>query len=644
MLTAHDALGADGALARNIPGFRPRAQQQEMADAVARCLADRTQLIAEAGTGTGKTYAYLVPALLAGGKVIVSTGTKALQEQIYHRDLPLVRDALQTGGRIALLKGRANYLCAHRLGLAELEGRFATREQTAQLQRVLAWAEGTRTGDIAEVTDIPEDASIWPWVTSTSDNCLGQECPKLGECHVMQARRAAQEADVLVINHHLLCADMAIREGGFGEVLPGADAFIIDEAHQLADIATQFFGLSVSSRQLTELARDSIAEHTREAGDMADIPAAAAALEAAVREFRQALPSEPRRGPWREQSGRQTVCVALARVQAALSELQTVLELAASRGKGLENCHARAQALMPRLQELSGAANDDYVHWYETYIHAWVLHHTPLDIAGPLKQSMERLPAAWVFTSATLTVNGEFNHYVRRLGLFEAETTRWDSPFDYPRQAVLYVPKGVPDPADPTYTASVVEAAWSAIQESRGRAFLLFTSHRALQEAARLLEGRREYPLLVQGTLQRSELLRRFRELGNAVLLGTGSFWEGVDVKGPTLSLVVIDKLPFGMPDDPVLAARIDASREGGGNPFMEIQLPAAVISLKQGAGRLIRDQDDRGVMMLCDPRLTTKSYGRVFLNSLPPMTRTREISVVQRFFAIERARASQAE
>ncbi|HKJ08424.1 MAG TPA: ATP-dependent DNA helicase [Gammaproteobacteria bacterium] len=632
MNSVADLLGADGALARLVEGFAPRVQQQAMAEAVARAIDEHGQLVVEAGTGTGKSFAYLVPALLCGQKVIISTGTRHLQDQLFHRDLPTVRDALGVSARVALLKGRSNYLCLHRMDLAGPDG----RRQAADLHRIQAWAGITRAGDIAELPGIPEDSPLWPRVTSTPDNCLGQECPRVGDCFVMKARRGAQEADLVVINHHLLFADMALKEEGYGELLPGANAFILDEAHQLEEVASNFFGLTLSSRQLLGLARDAQLEHQREAGDIQGLPDAARRLEKAVLDARLAFGAEVRRGPWQTVADNQAVSGALEETRVALTELAGYLEQGAPRGRGLENCWRRAQALAERLHLTTEAPPPDHVHWVETHTRAFSIHLTPLDVAPVMRERISALPSAWIFTSATLAVGQRFEHFAGRLGLDEPHTLQLESPFDYRRNALLYVPPGLPEPNGPGYTGAVVERSVAVLRASRGRAFMLFTSHRALREAAELLDGRLEYPLLVQGSAPRSELLERFRELGNAVLLGTSSFWEGVDVRGSALSCVIIDKLPFASPGEPVLQARIEALRQSGGNPFRDYQLPNAVLTLKQGIGRLIRDVNDRGVLMLCDPRLLGKPYGRIFLASLPPMSRTRALEQVEAFFAAE--------
>jgi ATP-dependent DNA helicase DinG len=628
----NDVFAPAGLLARALPGYAPREAQRRMAEAVASALDDGAALVVEAGTGTGKTFAYLAPALLSGRKLIVSTGTKHLQDQLFDRDLPTLRSALGLSTRIALLKGRANYLCLHRLDLTAAEGRFASRAQAAELEAVRSWAGRTHSGDIRELAEVSEDSPLWPRVTSTSDNCLGSDCPNYNDCHVVKARRAALDAELLVINHHLLFADMALKEEGFGELLPGVDAVIVDEAHQLPEIATQFFGLSVGSRQLAGLAQDTLREHLREAGDMAGLPAAAAALEKAVADLRLAFGPGSRRQAW---SGVGEVPAVRAGVRAVRGELESLcawLEAAAPRGRGLDNAWRRAGRLLERVRMIAEPPRD-YVHWLETFSRGFAIHFTPLSIAPLFRAQIDALDSTWIFTSATLAVGGGFDHYSANLGLDAPRTLCLDSPFDYARNALLYVPPGLPDPREGDYTAHVVRVARELLPLSGGRAFLLFTSHRALQEAAAAL-GDLDYPLLVQGQAPRAELLARFRRLGNAVLLGTGSFWEGVDVRGEALSLVLIDKLPFAAPGDPVLQARIDALRAAGGNPFFDIQVPEAVIALKQGAGRLIRDVQDRGVLVLCDPRLLNKGYGRVFRASLPPMPLTRQLADVAAFFA----------
>lgn len=641
MASARELLGADGPLGRELEGFAPRAEQQALAEAVDRALAQQGTLVGEAGTGVGKTFAYLVPVLSRGGKVIISTGTRHLQDQLFHSDLPRVRRALGVPAKVALLKGRSNYLCLHRLGLADGVSLTRRRDMAAQLEHVRSVARNTGSGDIAEIGEVPEDSPLWPYVTSTIDNCLGQECPLYRDCFVLKARKRAQEADVVVVNHHLLFADMALKEGGFGEVLPDADAFILDEAHQLPETAAAFFGERVTGRQIQELGRDAIAEQLRDAPDAAHVRDAADALDTAARNLRLSLGREPRRAGWTEVADDENVHAALAGLRDAIEALEGELKPLAERGRGLEQCVRRAAALAASLTAwVEPDDDDDRVRWFETYRSGFALARTPLEVAGRFARLMQTWPGAWIFTSATLSVGGRFDHFSRRLGLEDAEELAVDSPFDYARNALLYLPRGLPEPSAAGHTDAVIDTAERVLGVSGGRAFVLFTSYRALDQAARMLRERLPFPVLVQGEAPKRELVERFRVAGNAVLLGTASFWEGVDVPGQALSCVIIDKLPFAPPGDPVMQARLDALRAAGGNPFAEYQLPQAVIALKQGAGRLIRGMDDRGVLVLCDPRLRSRGYGRVFLDSLPPMPRTDEIAQVERFFAGERIEA----
>jgi ATP-dependent DNA helicase DinG len=630
----HELLGAAGPLARHVAGFIPRTAQQQMADAVAAAILSQDKLIVEAGTGTGKTFAYLLPAVHSGKKIIISTGTRHLQDQLFHNDLPVIRDALKAPVSTALLKGRTNYLCLHRLASTAGEGGYLSRQHLHDLEQIRAWSDRTRSGDIAGLGEIPEDSSLWPRVTSTVDNCLGQECEFFRDCFVVRARRAAMEADVVVINHHLLFADMVLREEGFGELLPGVDAIIVDEAHQIPEVASMFFGTSISSHQLHDLIRDIQIEALREAADMSDLPETAQQLEGIVRRIRLALGHTDRRVGLADVGGDFPVQEPMQELNAALTRLADRLQVAAERGKGLDSCRQRATVMLERLRSLLEEPSGDTIPWFETQRQSFRLNLTPLNVAPAFTKALEGLPGAWIFTSATLAVGASFDHFASRLGLEEARTLQLESPFDYERNALLYLPEAMPDPADRRYTQAVVTCARAVLAASQGRAFLLFTSHAALQEAATLLEGTVNYPLLVQGSAPRADLLARFRRLGNAILLGTSSFWEGVDVRGGALSCVIIDKLPFASPGDPVLQARTDALRRQGRNPFMDYQLPNAVIALKQGAGRLIRDVNDRGVLVLCDPRLRQRSYGRVFLNSLPGMRRTGNLGDVHDFFA----------
>ena len=623
-----------GPLAASLDSYRPRQVQIEMASAVSSAIETQDVLVCEAGTGTGKTLAYLVPALLSGRRTIISTGTRNLQDQLFGRDLPLARKALATDARCALLKGRSNYLCRERLRRSLAGSRHVDPVFAPDLATIGDWARHTVEGDIAEMTEIPESAPVWRHATSTADNCLGPECPSYTECHVHRARRNAIQADILVVNHHLFFADMVLREEGFGELLPGAEAVVLDEAHQLAETATRFFGTTHSSAQTAELLRDAAHAHREEAGDQPALVELSGECGLALEALRHALGEPGQRLTWSEASASPAVERASQRLRASLRALSEALEPMAERGAALQNCAQRAALAASRLAFVTRAEEEpDPVRWVETHRFGFTLHASPLDVAPMMSERIYAAPCAWVFTSATLAVEGRLAHFAQRLGLDEAVAHVWASPFDFERQALCYLPPGLPDPRAPDYRTALLEELVPVLEATCGRAFVLFTSFRALNAISERLPERIPYPVLVQGSAPRRELLARFRSLPNAVLLATHSFWEGVDVRGEALSCVVIDKLPFAAPDDPVLRARIRFLREQGRDPFMSYQLPHAVLALKQGVGRLIRDPEDRGVVVLCDPRVLRKGYGRAFLDSLPPMPRTRERAEIRRFF-----------
>jgi len=616
--TLSDAFSAAGPLADLLEGFQPRPGQARLAQRIAECLETGTDLVAEAATGTGKTLAYLLPALARGQRVILSTGTLNLQDQLFQRDLPLALKATGAELDVALLKGRANYLCPQRMDRAD-DGPGTLDDATAaDLETIRRWARRTTTGEIREVGDIPERARIWPMVTSTIDNCLGSECPRVNDCWVLRARRQAQEADVVVVNHHLLFADLALKQTGFGEVLPGADAIVVDEAHQVPDIATRFFSQSVSAWQLRELARDTLKACGSAGGTLHVLREPVEALEQALQQLAAGAHRLPERGDWNRLRPLMGELDALADALRGLAEALSPLE---ARSRELASCHDRATARAATL-DLLLADDAPGVRWFACRRGRLSLTLTPLDIAEEFRKLRSERPATWVMTSATLAVNGRFDHFTRRLGLESPATEIVESPFDYERQTRHWLPRDLPEPGDPAHTETLLERVLPLLKASRGRAFLLFTSHRALQRAAAWLRANSAFQLLVQEDAPRDVLLEEFRAGPGRLLLGAASFWEGVDVRGEALQVVVIDKLPFAAPDDPVLSATMKAVRESGGNPFNELQIPSAVLALKQGAGRLIRHAGDRGVLVLGDPRITGKGYGRIFINSLPPMPR----------------------
>ncbi len=636
-----EALGDGGAIAEEIPGFKSRPQQLELARAVESAIADQSVLIGEAGTGVGKTFAYLVPALLSGRKTIVSTGTRHLQDQLYHTDLPRVIKALKLSPKRALLKGRANYLCEERLQVAMRNPALADPSLQADFQKIAQWASLTRSGDISECTLVPEDAMAWAHCVSEEHHCAGHDADALETCYVAKARRKAQGADIVVVNHHLLCADLALKETGFGELLPEADTLIVDEAHQLPEVASVFFGDRISSRQLLELSRDVVGAQITEAPEELELRSLANVFDTKIKQFRLALGDEGRREAWAKVLETEEVSAAMVALSDHLVDVIERLQLNAARGKQLESVWQRAVATQEVLKRFADGEIDKRILWFETYKFGFALNSTPLDVSWPLQRAKANMSCAWVLVSATMAVNKSFDHFSRQLGFADAKTVLLDSPFDYKRNALMFAPGDMPEPNSPSYTRAVIDVAVPCLEASEGRCFLLFTSHRAMREAYELLKDRVDYPLYMQGDQSKHELLESFKNSGNGVLLGTSSFWEGVDVRGEALQLVIIDKLPFASPGDPVLEARISAIKERDGNPFFEFQLPQAIVALKQGVGRLIRDYDDQGVLVICDPRLTTRSYGRQVVESLPPMLRTRDPSVIQRFFNRKKVCAS---
>ena len=629
MTSLPEFFGDASPLRELLPGFRPRAGQLWMAEAVADAIATSDKLVIEAGTGTGKTFAYLLPALLSGRKTIISTGTKALQDQLYHRDLPLVGKAVGRPVSTALLKGRANYLCLHRLDQLDDIAPSLAGDYT----EVREWRHRTDSGDRAELAAVAEDSSIWPLVTSTSDNCLGQHCPQYAECHVVKARRRAQEAELVVVNHHLLLADLAMKESGFVEFLPDAEAVILDEAHQVPDLAVQFFGVAVGSREMQYIVEDVRAATLpfveRELQRRVD------RLDIAVKALRLAAPREE--GRYQLDELMPDMREAFDGLAVALGEVAQGLDALSDGSADIAKLHEQLLGIGERLALLASEDSWDGLRWLEVNPRSIRVNLTPLDVSSTLSGLLGNGRQAWVFTSATLAVGDDFSHFTSRMGLGNVTGLTFPSPYALADNGLVFLPPGLPQPSDPGHTDAVMEVVTPLLKLTSGGFFCLFTSHRALNAAKKWFRSHRTRlggrKLLVQGTAPRDDLLRRFRDSGNAVLLGTGSFWEGVDVRGTALTVVAIDKLPFASPADPLMMARLEFIRREGGNGFAEHQLPQAALAMKQGAGRLLRGENDYGVVVLCDPRITSRNYGKTFLDILEPMRSTADIKDVEAFF-----------
>lgn len=634
-----DDFAADGQLASAIAGFKPRKPQRQMAFAVASAIEETRPLVVEAGTGTGKTYAYLAPALRANKKVIISTGSKALQDQLYSRDLPTVAKALKYTGKLALLKGRSNYLCLERLEQQALAGGDLPVQTLSDVILLRSWSNQTVDGDISTCVSVAEDSQAWPLVTSTNDNCLGSDCPLYKDCFVVKARKKAMDADVVVVNHHLFLADMVVKESGFAELIPEAEVMIFDEAHQLPDIASQYFGQSLSSRQLLDLAKDITIAYRTELKDTQQLQKCADRLAQSAQDFRLQLGEPGYRGNLRELLADHNIQRALLLLDDALELCYDVAKLSLGRSALLDAAFERATLYRGRLKRLKETSQPGFSYWYECTSRTFTLALTPLTVADKFKEVMAQKLGSWIFTSATLSVNDDLRHFTDRLGIGEAQTLLLPSPFDYAHQALLCVPRNLPLPNQPGAARHLAAMLKPLIEANDGRCFMLCTSHAMMRDLAEQFRATMTLPVLLQGETSKGQLLQQFVSAGNALLVATSSFWEGVDVRGDALSLVIIDKLPFTSPDDPLLKARMEDCRLRGGDPFDEVQLPDAVITLKQGVGRLIRDVTDRGVLVICDNRLVMRPYGATFLASLPPAPRTRDIRRAVRFLAVPPAR-----
>jgi ATP-dependent DNA helicase DinG len=625
-------LGPDGVIGEFISDFESRASQLAMAELIAEAIALGESRVIEASTGIGKSFAYLVPAFLSNSRVVISTGTRNLQDQLFQKDIPLIRKAIISARKVALLKGRSNYCCPHRLNQHRRQDRFKSRDMAAIFSAISAWAAHTDSGDIGEFADIPENDSLWYYATSNADNCLGSECPEIDRCFVLKARKKAMDADIVVINHHLYFSDLALKQDGFGELLPNADVLIFDEAHQLPDIAGNFYGDQITLRQIDMLCREIVDAELSEAAESKVLRTMSDQLGKSAADFRLALRSFTQKGEWERIQHAPAVQQAVAGLRQAMQDLAQQLESMTGRGKELAVCFRRLQGLIAALDNFLGV-NDNQVSWYELGERSFRLVHSPLEVAQPFREQLKLADfKSVIFTSATLSSQQSFRYYTERLGLGDIECANFESPFDYSQQALLYLPQNLPEPSDERYPMIFGELCRQLVEACEGHCFILFTSYRMLTWTAEYLRAHCKYPLLVQGELQRNELLQQFVRLENPVLLGTSSFWEGVDVKGDQLRCVIIDKLPFKSPQDPVYRKRIQRVNQAGGNAFFEVQIPEATISLRQGVGRLIRDAGDRGIVALCDNRLNTKGYGRGMLDSLPPMRRSTDLEEVQAF------------
>jgi ATP-dependent DNA helicase DinG len=625
-------LGSGGVIGEYIDDFEPRASQLAMAELIAEAMALGESRVIEASTGIGKSFAYLVPAFLSDARVVISTGTRNLQDQLFQKDIPLLRQAIVSPRKVALLKGRSNYCCPHRLNRYRRQDRFKSREMAAVFGALAAWSEHTDSGDIGEFAELPENDSLWYYATSSADNCLGSECPEIDRCFVLKARKRAMDADIVVINHHLYFSDLALKQDGFGELLPDADVLIFDEAHQLPDIAGNFYGEQISMRQIDLLCREITDAELSEASETRTLQKLGDAVIKSAADFRLALQPFASKEDWERIQHAPAVQRALTVMRDALQRLHDELEPVIGRGKELAVCYRRLQALIVALAQFL-EADDSQVSWYELSERSFRLVRSPLEVARPFREQMQLADFRSVFfTSATLSSQQSFRYYCDRLGLAEIECASFDSPFDYATQAMLYLPQNLPEPSDARFPMLFGELCLELLEACSGHSFILFTSYRMLSLTAEYLRAHCDYPLLVQGELQRNELLRQFIRSDNPVLLGTSSFWEGVDVKGDQLRCVIIDKLPFKSPQDPVYRKRIQRVNREGGNAFVQVQIPEATISLRQGVGRLIRDAADRGIVALCDNRVNSKAYGRGMLDSLPPMRRSTDIDEVKAF------------
>jgi len=636
------AFADSGVLSDTMVSFEPRPSQREMADASARILTEGGVLLAEAGTGIGKTLAYLVPAILSGQRVLVSTGTKNLQDQIYYKDLPALREALGIDFRATYMKGRGNYLCLHRFAALQNDATPQPTTDQRYLDQLSEWATQTETGDRAEVEGLPDNFAAWGDIAATSENCIGTECPQYQECYITTMRQRAAESDIVIVNHHLLCADAAVRQSAYGEVIPACSFVVIDEAHQLEDVATQYFGLLISNHRLDDLNRDGhrLASTTDTDGALdesnaQELTELLSTVQNSALIFFDTLALVLSTAD-RARMTAETFAPIAEPGHHLIQQLGNLVEKLAKldvSSEDIDSLGQRAAALQEQLTFILAASDTSFVYFLERRGRGVFLRASPIDVSLIVRDLLLNGMQGTILTSATLTVDGSFQYLKSRLGIEEATELRLPSEFDYARQAVLYLPRKMPSPNTPPFRDAVAQEVTALLEVTHGRAFVLFTSHTNLREVYARLKSNVSFPLLLQGTAPRTVLLREFRETPNAVLLATASFWQGVDVAGEALSCVIIDKLPFASPGDPLTAARMEKIETDGGNPFEEFQIPLAILTLQQGLGRLLRHSSDRGVLALLDPRLHSKGYGRRFLASLPPAPVTHDLTKVDHFF-----------
>lgn len=627
-----DDFSENGLLAKAIDGFVAREPQRNMASKVSESINKQQSLVVEAGTGTGKTFAYLVPALRSEKKVILSTGSKNLQDQLFSKDLPIIKKALNYTGKISLLKGRSNYLCLERLYNQYAAAGDLDKDLRVDLVRVKNWSIKTKDGDISKCIAVTEENPIWPVLTSTNESCLGSDCEHYNDCYVVKARKRALNADIVVVNHHLFLADVVVKDTGFGELIPKADVMIFDEAHQLPDLACHYFGQQLTSRQLLELAKEITLSYRTEVKDMSQLQQCADKLQKSVQDLRIAINQQPPKGNLRVLFKQQAIKKELSYLFDALDFCREVLMLAIGRSTALDNCFERVNQYISLLKKLSETYVTGFSYWYECTYNYFVFAITPLSVADKFSELLAERKGSWIFTSATLSVDNKLDYFTKRLGLTNAESLILESPFDYLHQTVMCVPRYIPSPNEQGNAEKLVDILLPVIEANNGRCFFLCTSYAMMNALAKQFKELTKLPVLVQGETSKVKLLEQFIHSGNALLIATSSFWEGIDVRGDTLSCVIIDKLPFTSPDDPLIKARMEDCQMQGGDAFNDVQLPEAVITLKQGVGRLIRHHNDRGAIIICDNRLVMRPYGATFINSLPPSPRTRDVNKVINF------------